>query len=157
MAMDQREFTAQVLACERKMYRMAYCMLQNSADCQDAVQDAIFSAWRGRDRLRDVDAFDAWMMQILVNSCRDILRKRKRRGECELTAAFELPESPDKRLFEAVRALDERHRVPVILRYVNGYSSQEVAKILRLPYRTVLNRLKAAKEMLIAEMREVAR
>ena len=44
--MDRGESTSQVLACERKMYRTAYCMLRNEADCQDAVQETIFSAWR---------------------------------------------------------------------------------------------------------------
>jgi len=155
MVMNQREFTAQVLACERKMYRMAYCMLHNSADCQDAVQDAIFSAWKNHGRLRDESSFDSWMMQILVNSCRDTLRRRKRRAECELTDMHALPESPDIRLYDAVRSLEERYRLPVILRYVNGYTAQEVANILRLPYRTVLSRLRTAKELLKTQLKEV--
>lgn len=152
---DRAEFTSQVLACERKMYKTAYCMLRNPADCQDAVQEAIFSAWRNLDRLRDAAAFDPWLMQILVNSCRTILRKRKRRGEVELDEAYMLPESPDPKLFQAIRDLDEVLRVPVILKYVNGYSSQETAQILRLPYRTVLTRLKKAREILQRELGEV--
>ena len=129
--MDRGEFTSQVLACERKMYRTAYCMLRNEADCQDAVQETIFSAWRNLLRLRDGDAFDAWIMQILVNTCRTLLRKRKRRGEVALTEACPLPQSPDIRLYDAVRSLDERLRWPVVLRYVNGYSSQEVGIALK--------------------------
>ena len=153
--MERRDFTAQVLGCERKMYRLAYCMLRNATDCQDAVQEAIFSAWRNRDRLRDEAAFDAWMMQILANSCRTILRRKKRRGEVELTEACPTPESLDIRLYEAVHGLDERLRLPVVLRYVNGYSSQEVAQILKLPYRTVLKRLRQAKEALRGQLKEV--
>lgn len=153
--MERSDFTSRVLACEQKMYGTAYCMLHNSADCQDAVQDAIFSAWRNRDRLRDENVFDAWLMQILVNSCRTILRKRKRRGEVELTESYALPESPDVRLYESVRKLDEKLRLPVILRYVNGYTAQETARILKLPYRSVLKRLKQAKEVLIKDMKGV--
>lgn len=153
--MERRDFTSQVLSCERKMYGMAYCLLHNAADCQDAVQDAIFSAWRNRDRLRDESAFDAWLMQILVNSCKTILRKRKRRGEVELTETYAMPESPDVQLYDAVRRLDERLRLPVILRYVNGYTAQETAQILKLPYRSVLKRLRQAKELLKQELKEV--
>lgn len=153
--MERRDFTLQVLACERKMYGMAYCLLHNAADCQDAVQEAIFSAWRNRDRLRDESAFDAWLMQILVNSCKTILRKRKRRGEVELTEAYALPESPDGQLYDAVRKLDEKLRLPVILRYVNGYTAQETAQILKLPYRSVLKRLRQAKEILKNALKEV--
>ena len=153
--MDRGEFTSRVLSCERKMYRTAYCMLRNASDCQDAVQETIFSAWRNLPRLRDDEAFDAWIMQILVNTCRTLLRKRKRRGEVELTESCPMPQSPDIRLYDAVRDLDERLRWPVVLRYVNGYSSQEVAKILRLPYRTVLARLRQAREALKEALREV--
>lgn len=153
--MDRTDFTSRVLACERRMYAMAYCMLHNSADCQDAVQEAIFSAWRSRERLRDASVFDAWLMQILVNVCRDILRRRKRRGEVELSESVALPESPDVQLYAAVRRLDERLRLPVVLRYVNGYSSQEVARILRLPYRSVLKRLRQAREALKEDLWEV--
>ena len=153
--MERSDFTSRVLACERKMYGTAYCLLHNSSDCQDAVQDAIFSAWRNRDRLRDEGVFDAWLMQILVNSCRNILRKRKRRGEVELMESYALPESPDIQLYDAVRRLDEKLRLPVILRYVNGYSAQEVAQILKLPYRSVLKRLRQAKEILKKELKEV--
>ena len=153
--MERSDFTSRVLACERKMYGTAYCLLHNAADCQDAVQDAIFSAWRSRDRLRDESVFDAWLMQILVNSCRTILRKQKRRGEVELTDSYALPESPDVQLYDAVRKLDEKLRLPVILRYVNGYSAQETAQILKLPYRSVLKRLKQAKEILLKELKEV--
>jgi len=59
------------------------------------------------------------------------------------------------RLYESVRKLDEKLRLPVILRYVNGYTAQETAQILKLPYRSVLKRLKQAKEILKKELREV--
>lgn len=152
--MDRSEFTSRVLDCERKMYRMAYCLLHNSADCQDAVQETIFRAWSRLGSLRDESAFEAWLMQILVNTCRTMLRKRKRRGECELEDVYPAPAASDGALFEAVSNLEEKYRLPVILRYVNGYSAQETAAILRQPYRSVLKNLRRAREILKKEMKE---
>lgn len=152
--MDRSEFTSRVLDCERKMYRTAYCLLRNSADCQDAVQETIFKAWSKLEHLRDESAFDAWMMQILVNTCRTTLRLRKRRGECELEDVYPTPESSDGALFAAVNQLEDKYRLPVILRYVNGYSAQETAKILHMPYRSVLKNLRGAREILKNEIRE---
>lgn len=152
--MDRSEFTSRVLDCERKMYRIAYCLLRNSSDCQDAVQETIFKAWSKQGNLRDESAFESWLMQILVNTCRTTLRQRKRRGECELEDIYPMPETSDGALFEAVGKLEDKYRLPVILRYVNGYSAQEAAKILRVPYRSVLKNLRQAREILKSEIKE---
>ena len=154
--MDKAEFTRRVLECEQKMYRTAYCMLRNSTDCQDAVQEAIFAAWRKRDTLRDDSVFESWLMMILVNACRELLRRRKRRGEVELLDIYPMPESRDHALESAVRGLDEKLRIPVILRYVNGYSAQEVAQMMRLPYRSVLKRLRQAKDAMKITLKEAS-
>ncbi len=58
-------------------YRLAAVILGNSADAEDATQDALARAWQSRDRLRDVDRFDAWFQRIVVNACRDRLRRRR--------------------------------------------------------------------------------
>lgn len=58
-------------------YRLASVILSNSADAEDATQDALERAWRGRSTLRDSDRFEAWFQRILVNSCRDHIRHRR--------------------------------------------------------------------------------
>jgi RNA polymerase sigma factor (sigma-70 family) len=102
--MDRSEFTARVLECERTMYKTAYCMLHNSADCQDAVQETIFKAWSKKDSLRDEDAFESWLMQILVNTCRSILRTHSRHKECELEDIYPAPPSGNEMLLDSMRS-----------------------------------------------------
>lgn len=152
--MDRSEFTSRVLDCERVMYKTAYCILRNSVDCQDAVQETIFRAWSKKDSLRDEEAFEAWLMQILVNTCRNILRRKSRRRECELEDVYPAQPSGDGELLDTLRGLDKKHRLPVILRYVNGYSAAEISQILRMPYRTVLKRLREARAILKDELKE---
>ena len=59
-------------------YRLAWAILGDGAEAQDAAQDAFTSAWRQRFTLHDADKFDAWFSRILVNGCRDRLRRRAR-------------------------------------------------------------------------------
>ena len=67
---------------------------------------------------------------------------------------YPTPETSDGALFEAVGRLEDKYRLPVILRYVNGYTAQETAKILHMPYRSVLKNLRQAREILKNEIKE---
>ena len=58
-------------------FRLATVILGNPADAEDATQDALERAWRARSSLRDADRFEAWFQRILVNSCRDRVRRRR--------------------------------------------------------------------------------
>ncbi len=58
-------------------YRLAWAILGNAPDAEDAAQDAFTQAWRRRDTLRDVTRFEAWFQRILVNICRERLRARR--------------------------------------------------------------------------------
>ena len=63
-----------------RLHRTACAILGNEADAHyDATQDAFLSAWQQLPRLRDVEAFDAWLTRIIVNACRMRLRAGRRR------------------------------------------------------------------------------
>src|SRR5690348_17249460 len=74
----RRAFAARVEAGLDRSYRLAGLILGNASDAEDVVGDAIERAWREIDRLRGVDRFEAWFDRIVVNACRDHLRKRRR-------------------------------------------------------------------------------
>ena len=57
-------------------YRLAWAILRDSAEADDATQDAFAIAWRKRSSLREPDRFEAWFGRILVNVCRERLRSR---------------------------------------------------------------------------------
>jgi RNA polymerase sigma-70 factor (ECF subfamily) len=59
-------------------YRLARAILGNSADAEDATHDALVKAWRHWEQLRDDSAFERWFDRILVNTCRNRLRRGRR-------------------------------------------------------------------------------
>ena len=104
-------------------------------------------AWNRIGSLRDETAFDAWLMRILVNECKDILRRRARCPQTSMEAAPELT-APEENtaLRDAIFALPLSLRLPLLLHYMEGYSVKETARMLHLPETTVHWRLHAARK-----------
>ena len=63
---------------EGRLYRVAQAMLWREADSLDAVQEAVFRGWMKKETLHEDERFEPWLVRILVNECRDALRRRRR-------------------------------------------------------------------------------
>lgn len=149
------DFTARVRACERRLYRIARTMLPSDADCEDAVQETLLRAWDKLGALRQEQYFETWLIRILINECRQLYR----RG---LNQTAELPENltapaQDSSLLDALMSLPEKHRIPLELHYIEGYSVREIARMLRLPEGTVKWRLSRGRTLLQNELGEEVR
>ena len=150
--MDRKTFAAEIEACAELMYRVAWSILRNDADVQDALQDAVLKAWEKRDRLRDEKHFRTWITRILINTCYDAQRKRRR-----IIPLDELPEpaentAPDPDLAIALAALPEKLRLPLVLCYSEGMSYGEAADALHIPVTTLRGRLRRGKAELRKEL-----
>ncbi|MBP2020011.1 RNA polymerase sigma-70 factor (ECF subfamily) [Symbiobacterium terraclitae] len=154
MSMEER-FFALYRPEQGRLYRTAWAILGNEADAADALQEATIRAYRAFDQLKGGDvAFPAWMRRILVNTCTQILRKRMRVIPVEKpedlgphgSVETELPYDGD--VWDAVRSLDERYRVVVVLRFLNDMQLDEIARVLDIPLGTVKSRLHAAMKLL---------
>jgi len=64
-----------------ELYRIAYYYMRNRQEAEDAVQDAVLTAYEKRHQLKDKEKFRSWMMTILVNRCKRRMRKWFRREE----------------------------------------------------------------------------
>lgn len=146
--MTRDEFADRVRASQDKLYRITYGLLREPQDRMDAVQDAIFKAWCNLRRLRTEDYFDTWLIRILINECHN--RQRAQSRLVPLDSAPEPSESfsGDSQLRDAILALPEKLRIPIILHYMEGYRTDEIAQMLRLPGGTVRSRLRRARAML---------
>ena len=151
--MERKFFIAEIETCSDMMYRVAWSILRNDADVQDALQDAVLKAWEKRDKLRDEKFFRTWITRILINACYDTQRKRRR-----IVSMDEIPEStvsnaPDPDLALALQALPEKLRLPLVLCYSEGMSYEEAADVLRIPITTLRGRLRRGKEELRKELK----
>ncbi|MBR3106923.1 MAG: RNA polymerase sigma factor [Clostridia bacterium] len=151
--MEQEFFEKEAAACVGMLYRVAYTILRNDADCQDAVQDALLKAWARRGQLKNKKYFRTWLVRILINASHDILRKRKRTAP--LNILLEPSEAfPDFALSEALSRLPEKLRVPLMLCYSENLTHQEISRVLHIPVTTVQSRLRQGKSRLRKELKE---
>ena len=146
--MNKEEFTVRIEAMQGTLYGMARTYLPIPADCADAVQEAVFSAWRNLASLRNERYFESWVVRILINECKNILRKTKRTVLVAEMADAAAPEGADPAVYEAVYSLHVRYRAPFVLYHVEGYSVKEISGILHLPQGTVTSRLQRARRIL---------
>src|SRR5262245_58403190 len=77
-----------------RAYRLAGVILGDALDAEDATHDAVVVAWRHYGSLRDPARFEAWFQRILVNACRDRLRRRRRSPVVEIDATNEHAAAP---------------------------------------------------------------
>ena len=107
--------------------------------------------YRIASSLRDMKQFKPWMTRILMNQCKDQLRKRKKWSfyPLEDAAAQEVePPEPDAPVLEAMRKLKPELSLIIMLHYVDGYSIQDVASSLGIPESTVKTRMRSARKQL---------
>lgn len=129
-------------------YHLAWAILTDTGDADDATQDAFALAWRNRRSLRDPARFDAWFGRIIVNVCRQRLRQRTRHQiqplDIEIGPTIaDASQSTSERdaVSRAISRLDADHRIVVILRYWSDLSVDEIAARLDVPSGTVKSRL----------------
>lgn len=149
--MDGDFFGRETEACKGLLYRVAYTILRNDADCQDAVQDALLKAWSKRDSLKDERLFRTWLTRILINACHDLARKRRRLVSVQILPE-QTEEFPDPALAIALKKLPEKLRVPLMLFYSENMTYAEIGKALRIPVSSVQSRLRRGKAQLRKEL-----
>ena len=148
--MDALTFQAEVRRIENLMYRVSMSYLSDVEDAADAVQDTLAKAWEKRNILTSPEQFKPWVMRILVNQCKDMLRKRKRRSFYPLeenTASID-PLALQPPVMAAINALKPELRAVMVLHYVDGYTVQEIASNLGVPLGTVKTRMRSARKRL---------
>ena len=130
-------------------YRIA-SLIVGHADAEDVTHDAFVAAWRGWSTVRDPDRRDAWFGRILVNRCRDALRRQRRRPVVDIsdaigslaTTADVSSEAIDRdAIARAFARLRPDQRIVVVLRYYGDLTVPQIAAQTGLPEGTVKSRL----------------
>lgn len=130
------------------MYKVAKAILKNDDDVADAMQETALSCWEKLDTLKKDEYFKTWMTRILINHCNTIYRQRKKMTPEEFVpeTGF-LEENYESVEWEAfLNCLDEKYRTIIILYYVQGFKTREIAKMLEMNESTVRGRLVTARE-----------
>jgi RNA polymerase sigma-70 factor, ECF subfamily len=146
-----------------RAYGRAAVLLADRFEAEDAVHDAAERAWRAWGSLRDADHFEPWFDRILVNVCRDRLRRRRRVAEVEVDAEGQVvidgragehvARAADRdAMLESLATLSADERIAVALRFEADLTIPAIARLTGARDGTVKSRLHNALRKLRAHM-----
>ncbi len=160
--MDKEELTNLIIESTDSLFRVSYGILRNESDAEDAVQNAIIKAYNKRSTIKNREYAKTWLIRVLINECRQLRRKKSK----ELTGTADdymmiisdtFKENNKNEIididmkmdvWEALGKLDANHRTVLILKFVEGYTLDEIAKMTGVMKGTVGSRLNRAKRKL---------
>jgi RNA polymerase sigma-70 factor (ECF subfamily) len=144
-----------------RLIRLAGLITRNADQAQDAVQAGLERAWRKRNNIRDPAKLRPWLDRIVA---REAIRQtsggglsavRQRESGDWVEYPSTLPEPAELVILrEAVGRLSSNHRAVIALHLHEGYTVEETARVLDVPFDTVRSRLRAARERLRHELTE---
>ena len=164
---DSSAIESFVQTYQQDIYRLALSILDDSREADDATQESLFAALRALDSFRGSSSLKTWLFSITVNICRTRLQRQKRGerlrqllgGILQVTRTRSVEEraidhETDEALWRAIHSMNEKHRIPIVLRYYHDLSVAEIANILQIPEGTVHSRLNTARRQLHVVLKE---
>jgi len=162
---DTAAFEQIMIHSQQRVMAMTWRMLGNEADARDASQEVFLRVYKYLGRFKQDQDFFAWLYTITVNVCRDIAKKRQHHSDRFTSLAAGADEGalavPDGRegaeeallhtqrrelIARAMATLPDKERASIVLRDVEGLSTDEVARIMKSSSTTVRSQISSARK-----------
>lgn len=151
--MRRADFCEQVAMYKYQFYVIAYAILRNEDDAQDAVCSAILKAYEHMDQLKNLHRFKAWMITIIKNEALQMKRRRlELPGNDKVEELLEPVRDHYNELWDCIQKLSEEYRLVIVLFYYNELSIRDISKVLGISIGTVKSRLSRGRELLKQEL-----
>ena len=157
---DSHAFSQLYSLYSADLFRFSVYMMGSVQDAEDAMQEAVFSAWRNIHTLKDAQNFKSWLFKILSNRCKtDLMKKNKHSDTLPVEEYSFLVGENDfsfdsTELKEALSSLTPPDGQIILLSVIGGFKSDELAEIYGMPPSTIRSRQKRALEKLKALLKE---
>jgi len=143
---DPKAFSQLYAEIYKDLYRFALYMTKHTQDAEDAVSEAVISAYENISGLKKENSFKSWMFTILNHQCKKILQKNRKTTEQSTetetenlrTEEIDLAQRHDVR--KAFDSLEEEERTIIAFSVFGGYRSEEIAELLGKNAATIRSR-----------------
>lgn len=163
---DETAMTQLIQKYQLGVFRLALSILNDPAEANETTQDAFVTAFKAmKSSYKETSSFKAWLYTIALNISRSRLRKRNAQERLQKTLAsifrvqsqgtpgleeMIIKSEEDIALWKALNKLNEKHRLPLVLRYFHEFSISEISELMKLKEGTVHSRLSIGRERLRA-------
>ncbi len=166
---DVEAFEELIAGYQKRVFNIALKMIGNHEDASELAQETFIRVFKSIGKFKEESLFSTWIYRIATNICLDELRRRKGRKEVSLDEDIKLENgdvsrqiedtgpSPEaiaernelrRKVNDAIGLLTEEHRLVIIMRDIQGFSYEEIAKITGCPEGTVKSRINRARQSL---------
>ena len=136
--------------------RLAYAYLHNMSDAEDVLQDTLLQFLKTAPVLENPDHEKAWLLRVAGNLSKNRIAYNRVRGADELEESLAAEQREDlSYVWDAVKSLPVKYREVIHLFYYEGYSTGQIAQLLRMNESTVRSRLRRGREQLKSILQEV--
>ena len=155
--MNDEQFTRLVGRYIDTVFRVALNYLRNPADAEDVTQITFEKLLKEKRSFEGDEHIRNWLIRVAVNECKKLLRSPWRKVEAieDYLTAVSFDNPAHSELYRAVMELPKKYRMAIYLHYYEGYSTQEIGTIMRIPKNTVCSHLKRGRELLRKQLQEV--
>ena len=133
------------------LYRLALSYMKQKEDAEDIVQEVFTKYFCGFHLPLSGEQEKAWFIRVTINQCHDALRKRSYRMHDSVEDVAEVAgatvDEPDE-LFDVLQSIPDKYKDVIILHYLEGYSVDEITKMLGISASATKMRLKRGRELL---------
>lgn len=152
MTIDKEWFCTMVQLYQNDLYRLAYHILNNKEDAEDALQETLYRAYSNLENIRHPKYFKTWITRILLNTSFEIQKKRKPYLDIEDYAETLGDTEKDSitalMMEKTISELDEKYQKVILLYYYEDFNIKEISKILDISILNVKQRLSRSRKML---------
>lgn len=152
---DEKAFSNIIHSIELEMYKIARIKLNDEEDIYDAMQETIILIYKNLRKLKHKEYFKTWSTKILINECNKVYKRKIRiKNEIEIDENTNVNDSED--LFNKIEneydfnkllcILNSKERTIISLFYIDNYSINEIAKILKITPGATKTRLRRTKQ-----------
>lgn len=164
---DIEAFQELIQIHQKNIFNLSLKMIGNYEDALELTQEVLIKLFKNLKKFKGDSKFSTWVYRITTNQCLDFLRKNSKINNVTYVNDYEsenkinevkqdkyLPEDElikkeeNKVIQSALNHLNENHRIVIILRELNGYSYEEISKIIKEPIGTIKSRINRARIIL---------
>lgn len=155
--MTNEQFTCLAKRYIDTVFRVALNYIKSPSDADDVTQNVFLKLLQEQKSFDNDNHVKHWLIRVTINECKNLVRSRWWKAESfeEYAGTLSFDDQAQRDLFYTVMALPRKYRIPIYLYYYEGYSTQEIGELLKLPKNTVCTQLKRGRDLLRKALLEV--
>lgn len=155
--MTNEQFTCLAQRYIDTVFRVALNYIKSPSDADDVTQNVFLKLLQEQKSFDNDNHVKHWLIRVTINECKNLVRSRWWKAESfeEYAGTLSFDDQAQRDLFYTVMALPRKYRIPIYLYYYEGYSTQEIGELLKLPKNTVCTQLKRGRDLLRKALQEV--